>query len=154
MGKAAYCIQMLQLLSSGRVYKCSELADLLGTTPRSVIEYKKELAEVGYHITSITGKYGGYKLDTNTTIPCIKMTDEEKAALSEGSGYLLSRNDFINKKDYQLAMGKIYSSIDNTYSQVDPSIINRFPLVMTEEEIGRRYKALDECAKLKIKIEK
>ena len=63
MGKSAMCIQMLQILNSGRVYKASELADLLETNPRNIIEYKKELEEAGYYIISIPGKFGGYQLD-------------------------------------------------------------------------------------------
>ena len=34
MGKAAMCIKMLQMLNSGRIYKVSELADLLETNPK------------------------------------------------------------------------------------------------------------------------
>ena len=42
MGKAASCIRMLQILNTGRIYKVSELAELLETNPRNIIEYKKE----------------------------------------------------------------------------------------------------------------
>ena len=153
MGKAAMCIQMLQILNSGRIYKCSELADLLETNPRNVIEYKKELEEAGYYIISVPGKYGGYQLDRSSIIPSLKLTKDEKTALAEGSGYLASRSDFLFKKDYQTAVSKIYSSVQNDFVQPDPQIINRFPLVMSEAEIGRRYKELDECLRLKNKIE-
>ena len=153
MGKAAMCIQMLQILNSGRIYKCSELADLLETNPRNVIEYKKELEEAGYYIISIPGKYGGYQLDKSDVIPSLRLTGAERNALADGAGYLVSRNDFIAKKDYQMAMAKIYSSIDSDFTQPNPSVINRFPLLMSEEELARRYKALDECVRLKYKIE-
>lgn len=46
MGKAALCIRMLQILNSGKIYKVSELADLLETNPRNILEYKKELDEI------------------------------------------------------------------------------------------------------------
>lgn len=56
MGKAAMCIKMLQMLNSGRIYKVSELADLLETNPRNVIEYKKELEEAGYYIITLLSR--------------------------------------------------------------------------------------------------
>ena len=65
MGKAAMCIRMLQILNTGRIYKISELADLLDTNPRNIIEYKKELEEVAeqenhaFFIETIPGRYGG-----------------------------------------------------------------------------------------------
>ena len=46
MGKAAMCIQMLQILNTGRVYKISELAEMLETNPRNVVEYKKRIRRV------------------------------------------------------------------------------------------------------------
>ena len=153
MGKAAMCIQMLQILNSGRVYKVSELADLLETNPRHIIEYKKELEEAGYYIISIPGKYGGYQLDQSSVIPALKLTDEETSALYEGAGYLLSRNDFLSKTNYQKAMGKIYSSVSRDIEQPTPTVANRFPLAMPEVEIERRYKTMDECIRLKCKVE-
>lgn len=63
MSKTNKCIQMLQLLNTGCVYKISELADRLETNPRNILEYKKELEDSGYNIVSIPGRYGGYRLD-------------------------------------------------------------------------------------------
>ena len=56
MGKAGMCIAMLQILNTGKVYKVSELAELLETNPRNIIEYKKELEEFGYYIENIPGR--------------------------------------------------------------------------------------------------
>jgi len=155
MGKAAMCIKMLQMLNSGRIYKVSELADLLETNPRNVIEYKKELEEAGYYIISIPGKYGGYQLDRTGTIPSLKLTEEEKKAISEGAGYLEARNDFLFKKDFQTAMSKIYSSVKHNDPQGEPLILNRFPLSMQSKEIIARYNALEKCIlrQLKIRLE-
>lgn len=153
MGKAAMCIKMLQILNSGRIYKASELADLMETNPRNIIEYRKELEEAGYTIIPIPGKYGGYQLDQTTLIPSLRLTQEEQEALAEGSGYLVSRNDFAYKKSYELAMSKIYSSLKHESIQTNPSVVNRFPLLMPETEIAARYKAMEECIKLHYKIE-
>ena len=155
MGKAAMCIRMLQILNSGRIYKVSELANLLDTNPRNIIEYKRELEEVGYYVISVPGKYGGYKLDKTEIIPSLKFTEEEKKAISEGSGYLNARNDFLLKNDYQTAMAKVYSSVKHNEQQAEPLVINRFPLAMQNDEIVARYNAIEKCVlrQYKIKIE-
>lgn len=152
MGKSAMCIQMLQILNSGRVYKASELADLLETNPRNIIEYKKELEEAGYYIISIPGKYGGYQLDKTTVIPSLKFTEEEKKAISDGAGYLEARNDFLLKKDFQTAMSKVYSSMRHNEPQVEPLVLDRFPLSMQNKEIVDRYNALEKCILRQFKI--
>ena len=141
------CIQMLQILNSGRVYKASELADLLETNPRNIIEYKKELEEAGYYIISIPGKFGGYQLDKTAIMPSLKFTEDEKKAISDGAGYLEARNDFLLKKDFQTAMSKVYSSMRYNEPQVEPLVVSRFPLSMSSEELEARYKAVERCIK-------
>lgn len=147
MGKSAMCIQMLQILNSGRVYKASELADLLETNPRNIIEYKKELEEAGYYIISIPGKFGGYQLDKTAIMPSLKFTEDEKKAISDGAGYLEARNDFLLKKDFQTAMSKVYSSMRHNEPQVEPLVVSRLPLSMSSEELEARYKAVERCIK-------
>ena len=144
MGKTALCIRMLQILNSGRMYKISELASMLETNPRNIIEYRNELEEAGYVIVSTPGKYGGYQLDRTSVIPSIKLTEEEKKALTEGSGYILTRNDFVYKDDFRSAMAKIYSSLKHE-AEIDPTLFNRFPLAMPLEELKERYDAIKDC---------
>ena len=78
MNKTANCIEMLQLLSSGRSYKTKELAEFLDTNPRNIPEYKKELEECGYRFESMSGKYGGIKLLSSSLIPSISFTVKER----------------------------------------------------------------------------
>ena len=40
-GKAHMCIKLLKVLNSGRLYSVSELANLIETKPRNIIEYKR-----------------------------------------------------------------------------------------------------------------
>lgn len=105
------CIQMLELLNTGRVYKKSELAELLNTNPRNLIEYKKELEEAGYEIESIPGNYGGYRLLKSNIIPAIYLNCIEKSVVVEAYNYVLSKNDFVKKKIFEKAIGKIATSI-------------------------------------------
>lgn len=144
MGKTALCIKMLQILNSGRIYKISELASMLETNPRNIIEYRNELEEAGYVIISTPGKYGGYKLDRTSVIPSIKLSEPEKNALTQGSGYVLTRNDFMYKDDFRSAMAKIYSSLKHEVED-DPTLFNRFPLAMPLEELKSRYDAMKDC---------
>lgn len=144
------CIRMLQILNTGRIYKVSELADLLETNPRNIIEYKKELDEVaaeygsGFYIDTIPGRYGGYQLSRNVVLPSLKFTEAEKESLTEAVDYLSSRNDFMKKDDFQLAIGKIISTImiNDIKKEENMLVINRFPLTMSQEEVQYRYDIL------------
>lgn len=150
MGKAAMCIRMLQILNTGRIYKISELADLLNTNPRNILEYKKELEEVAcetnhsFFIETVPGRYGGYRLDKNVVIPSLLFTTSEKESLVDANNYFCARNDFLNKKEFQIALGKVLSSIavSKMKHEENLSVINRFPLSMSQDEIQYRYDIL------------
>lgn len=94
MGKAAMCIKMLEVLNTGRIYKVSELADILETNSRNISEYRKELEECGYYIETIPGKYGGYRLESSRIIPSLKLTDEEKESIIDGFNFLMKKRIF------------------------------------------------------------
>lgn len=145
MGKAAMCIQMLQILSSGKIYKISELADRLETNPRNVIEYKKELEEAGYYIISVPGKNGGYQLDKTRTIPTLKLTEEEKLTILAGASYLEARDDFLERKQFQSAMSKIFASMNHSMPMQDTFVIPGVTLSMPTEELVKRYRAAERC---------
>ena len=147
MGKASMCLKMLELLNTGQVYKCSELAILLETNSRNIIEYKKELEEAGYYITSIPGKYGGYQLEKTVLMPSLKLTEKEKNALAEGSIYLKKRNEFPVKDDYQLAISKIFSTISHKRLDDDFLIINRQSLALESDKLLTLYHTFLEAIK-------
>lgn len=150
--KTTLCIRMLQILNSGRIYKVSELANLLETNPRNIIEYKRELEDAGYFIVSIPGKFGGYQLDKSSIIPSLKLTEEEKKILQVASDYLNARGDFLDSSIYQKAMSKIFSSM-NTLPLVDETfIIPGVTLVMSNEELHSRYTVIETCISNKKKI--
>ena len=146
------CIQMLQILNSGRVYKCSELAELLDTYPRNIIEYKKELEEAGYFIISISGKYGGYKLDRSKIIPSLHLTDEEKKILQVGSDYIISSGNFMDAKLYQKSISKVLSSIDQLPEAQQTFIIPGVTFSMSTDEINKRYQIIEDCINSKTKL--
>ncbi len=116
-GKTACCIELLQILNTGRTYNIAELAEILEVNPRNIPEYIKELREVsigskgGFYIETIPGRYGGYRLNGNAIIPALNLTQEDKYALVEQYNYLMAKKDFINKNGCTKTMGKIFSSL-------------------------------------------
>lgn len=145
---------MLELLNTGRVFKATELANLLETNVRNIIEYKKELEEAGYYISSVPGRYGGYKLETNSLFPSLKLTQVEKDALNESLGFVLAKKDFIKKNEYIKAMAKVFCNFYNNDSiNNEITILNRFPLAMPDDEIKERYMVLEYCINEKFVLE-
>lgn len=153
MGKAAMCIQMLQILNTGRVYKISELAEMLETNPRNIVEYKKELEECGYYIDTIPGRYGGYKLDQTILMPSIKLVPSEKELVLEAIDYIASKKDFVKKNGLIEVFGKISSSIQLPESVNNLKVVDHYQLSMNEKDIQERYTFIEEMIKTKNVIE-
>ena len=153
MGKAAMCIQMLQVMNSGRIYKISELAEILDTNPRNIIEYKRELEEVGSYIISVPGKNGGYRLDKTQTIPSLKLTESEKLTVLAGASFLESKDDFLEKREFQSAISKIMSSMNHSVPMQDTFVIPGVTLSMSGEELLKRFRAAERCMKEKRALE-
>ena len=147
MGKTSICIKMLELLNTGRVFKVSELAYLLETTSRNIIEYKRELEEAGYYIDSIPGRYGGYKLEKSNIMPSLKLTNEEKLGLMKGYEMVMSKPEFMYTKHFVDAMSKISSSITLKHSEEPTIFIDKWPLSMPKEQVLERYNLISEAIK-------
>lgn len=145
MEKVKKCIEMLQMLNTGRLYKVSELAQELGMSVRNVIEYKKTLFECGYPIISVPGRYGGYCLDRNVVIPSLKLLPSEKEAIIESYTYLMSKKDFPKKEAFRTALGKIASSIEIQSFGEETLSVDRYQLTMPEKDIAERYRVLEEA---------
>ena len=71
MSKISKNIKMLDILSSGKIYSCKKLAEMLEVSPRTVRQYKDELEKEGLYIENIMGKNGGYRLCSKVEIPSI-----------------------------------------------------------------------------------
>lgn len=153
MGKASMCIQLLELLNTGRIYKINELADILETNPRNIIEYKKELEEAGYYINSIPGRYGGYRLNKNVVIPSLRLLPEEKESIIDGFNLLMSESGFLKKDVYSRAFGKISSSIELPDKERGLLSADAYKLFMTEAELKERYSLVEQAIKNKNVIE-
>lgn len=139
MGKTAMCIKMLELLNTGRVYQISDLADILETNKRNIIEYKRELEEAGYTIISTTGKYGGYQLDKSNIFPSLKLNEEEKNSLVDGFSFLESNVEFIASSSFKTAEAKVMSAINHEVVSSNLKIINKYPYALSKSELNERY---------------
>ena len=161
MGKAAMCIKMLQILNTGRTYKVSELADLLETNPRNVIEYKKELDEVvsdsfgtaGFFIETIPGRYGGYKLNGSILLPALKLLQSEKEALLEGFHYSMAKKDFPKKDALTTGFAKVMSNVQIEEKADKMLVVDKYQLQMNEKDIDERYVFIEKAIEVKKTVE-
>ena len=69
MSKVSNVLEMLELLSSGRKYQISELAEKLEVSPRMIWVYKEECEKAGIYIDTVKGPYGGYVLRQDVHVP-------------------------------------------------------------------------------------
>lgn len=152
MSKTANCIKMLMILSDGNVHGISELAERLETKARNVIAYRDEIEKAGYSVIGVPGRYGGYKIIKKDMFPCLKLTENERNALSAGAGYLKARNDFPQKSEYESAMEKVFCSEDNEVEPFNPTVIPRFPLAMSESDLKERYDVMENAVKKRYKV--
>lgn len=145
MNKTANCIEMLQLLSSGKSYKTKELAEFLDTNPRNIPEYKKELEECGYRFESMSGKYGGIKLLSSSLIPSTSFTFNEKRALSFAYSYLSNDKTLLFKDDYLMAMSKLFAGINwESIKRHNVLVISEFKVNKSSKEIEKIYTFFEE----------
>lgn len=151
--RTAASIMMLQILYSRDIVSVSELANLLQTNPRNIPEYKKELQCAGYLIDSVPGRYGGYHLVRQGVFPSVKLEKSEQDALIHGFEYLSKRNDFLEKEELNKAMAKISAAILRSDVRSNTLIANRFPLLMPEKELEKRYLVFSKSIVAKTSIE-
>ncbi len=146
------CIEILQLLSAKNIMSKNELAEILETNPRNVIEYIKTLQDSGYDITSVRGKYGGYHLNKDSLLPTSKLSQKEIEAIQAGSVFLEHQSDFLEYRSYLKAISKVLSTNMEAYN-TDIKIIDRYPLAMDKSELLKRYTILSEALTLFKKCE-
>ena len=108
--KIAQAIKMMNYLASVKKASREELANLLETNVRNITEYRKELINAGYDIGYLRGIGGGYFLDGDNILPNPRLKESEKKALLEASSYLNARYDFLNKNEFNVALGKVLNS--------------------------------------------
>lgn len=117
MNRSALVIKMLNYLyANARRHPVSreELAQVLETNPRNILEFKKELEIAGYAIDSIRGKDGGYLLNEEGIFPSLALDEEEKEAINKVVDYLKRQSNFDEIMAFESAMNKLKARITNT----------------------------------------
>ncbi len=110
MNRTALAIRMLLILKTRKFIKKAELAQLLETNPRNIIELKKELETAGYQIEASHGPYGGYRLIDVTLFPLASLDQQERRALLDAAPFLLTNNEPLFTDDFKNALQKLVAN--------------------------------------------
>ena len=102
MSKLSNELLLLKILENGRIYKISELSQLLECSERSIRTYKEDLEKAGVFIESLSGRYGGYFYSSS---------------LSKDTFFSLDKND-LN------VLESVYSYLENNNCNYDKGLIN------------------------------
>lgn len=78
----ARLLRLLSLLQTRRDWPGAVLAERLDVTPRTVRRDVDHLRELGYGITSVRGRDGGYRLAAGAHLPPMLFDDEQAVALA------------------------------------------------------------------------
>ena len=149
--RVANCLKMLEILRDGRKYKKTELADLLQTNTRNIIEYRKDLYDAGYLIEYQNGAHGGYFLDSACLLPSLNLSNNEKTALLRSYDFL-KNSDFFHLKNYHDALIKIKANFEsndvlhesyiNQARPVDVDLIDYYYKILSSAIAAHRKVAL------------
>lgn len=91
MSKVSNVLVMIELLSSGRKYQISELAEKLEVSPRMIRVYKEECEKAGIYIDTVKGPYGGYVLRQDVHVPRRFITPDSISIYDKKTYNLVSR---------------------------------------------------------------
>ncbi|MGV9676250.1 helix-turn-helix transcriptional regulator [Nocardia sp. NPDC003482] len=100
-------LELLASLQTGRRFTGAELADRLGTSPRTVRRDVERLRAYGYPVTTQPGPGGYYRLAAGTTLPPMVFDDDEAVATVVGLGMLAAAQDAGLGGAAERAYGKI-----------------------------------------------
>ncbi len=152
--KTAATIKLIQVLSArGEFISTSELADMIGTNPRNVKEYIKEIEVCGYKVDSLAGVYGGYRMNKASLLPAINLNNDEIKLLRDTVAYLSSKNDYFATGEIDCVMGKVLASLDDSRPVTPLTMVDKFPLAMAKDELQKRFTILNDGAESQYKVE-
>ena len=146
MGKAELCIQMLTLLSSGRMYSREEIARQLETNVRNVSAYRVELQDLGYEFVTDYGRFGGMRLSKRCLFPALKLDSSERKAMQEAMDFILAQDEFVHRDAYISAMGKMYCANDMPMGEGIMVVDSTHPSI-DSKQLSERYEFVDQCIK-------
>ena len=104
MSKVANMLNMLQILKDEKIHSIQELAEKLEVSERMIRQYKVELEQTGIYINSITGRYGGYKIEKENNF--LKLEDIVKEEM-----YIIMKKAIKNRNKIEIKYNSINSGI-------------------------------------------
>lgn len=104
MSKIANMLKMLHILKDKKIHSILSLSQELEVSERMIRQYKLELEQAGIYLKSITGKYGGYKIDENNDFFKLENTVKEKM-------YVVMKNAITNKNKVRIKYNSNNSGI-------------------------------------------
>lgn len=104
MSKVANMLKMIQILKDEKIHSIQGLSEKLEVSQRMIRQYKAELEQANIYITSITGKHGGYKLESENNF--LKLQDTVKEKL-----YIIIKQAIKDRKKVEIKYNSINSGI-------------------------------------------
>lgn len=104
MSKVANMLNMVQILKDEKIHSIQELSEKLEVSERMIRQYKVELEQAGIYINSITGKYGGYKIEKENNF--FKLEDIVKEEM-----YIIMKKAIKNRSKVEIQYNSINSGI-------------------------------------------
>lgn len=104
MSKISNMLNMIQILKDKKVHSIQSLSEDLEVSERMIRQYKLELEEAGIYIDSITGKYGGYKIENDNKF--FELNDIIKEKM-----YIIMKKAIKNQNKVQIVYKSINSGI-------------------------------------------
>ena len=153
MSKAANMLRMLMLLRARDKMKIEQLSDKLEVKPRQVRKYKDELEQVGVHIGSERGRYGGYFIERDNNILNLGI-DEQEYSILKNAETILKQNNFMFSDEYQLVLDKINSNLkqQETSKNISELVLQSSPNINQKEEKDK-YEMMQEAIVSEQKLE-
>jgi predicted DNA-binding transcriptional regulator YafY len=141
---------MLQFLKARGISKKEEIAEYLGVNVRNISEYRKELEQAGYKITSIPGKEGGYVLEQKGLLPTIDLTDAEAMAITLVHRQYRQLSQPTLLKEFESAMQKI---LQFRHDQREFHIVEGVRYNISSKEIEDLFFIIQHAINSKVKLE-
>ena len=104
MSKVSNMLKLIQILKDGNVHSIVSLANTIEVSDRMIRQYKLELEQAGIYIKSITGKYGGYKIEKSNDF--LKLLDNVKEEM-----YIVMKEAIRKKKKVKIKFESVNSGI-------------------------------------------
>lgn len=150
MHRTSNVIKMLQFLRARGVVKKEEIAEHLGVNVRNISEYRKELEQAGYKISSIPGKEGGYTLDQRALLPTIDLTDAEAMAITLVHRQYRQLSQPTMIREFESAMQKI---LQFRGDQKEFHIVEGVRYKISNQEIEDLFFVIQNAILSKVKLE-